>query len=129
MILKQGAQVSVVELVGVSKGFLCKLKIRGLPVTHHSIKSIVRYTLKAITLNCGKCGLEGCTYFFLFCLKNIDCGYSLELPSKGGFDAHKQSMFCNKYKESTITYHLINVISRFMNYNFLSHKTGPYSIT
>ena len=24
--------------------------------------------------------LQGCTLFFLFLLKNLDCGYSLELP-------------------------------------------------
>ena len=31
-----------------------------------------------------KLGLEGYTLFFLFLLKNIDCGYSLEPPRRGG---------------------------------------------
>ena len=30
---------------------------------------------------------------FLFLLKNIDCGYSLELPQWGGSNEHPQSMF------------------------------------
>ena len=29
-------------------------------------------------------GLQGYTLFFLFLLKNIDCGYSLEPPHRGG---------------------------------------------
>ena len=31
-----------------------------------------------------KLGCKGYTLFFLFLLKNIDCGYSLEPPSRGG---------------------------------------------
>ena len=31
--------------------------------------------------------------FFLFLLKNIDCGYSLELPRRGCSDEYAQSMF------------------------------------
>ena len=31
--------------------------------------------------------------FFLFLLKNIDCGYSLELPHLGGSNEYPQSMF------------------------------------
>ena len=30
-----------------------------------------------------KLGLQGYTLFFLFLLKNIDCGYSLEPPRRG----------------------------------------------
>ena len=33
------------------------------------------------------------TLFFLFLLKNIDCGYSLELPCRGGSNRDPQSMF------------------------------------
>ena len=33
------------------------------------------------------------TLFFLFLLKNIDCGYSLELPHRGGSNVYPQSMF------------------------------------
>ena len=31
--------------------------------------------------------------FFLFLLQNIDCGYSLELPRRGGSNVYPQSMF------------------------------------
>ena len=35
----------------------------------------------------------GYTLFFLFLLKNIDCGYSLEPPRRGGSNEYPQSMF------------------------------------
>ena len=38
-------------------------------------------------------GLQGDTLFFLFLLKNIDCGYSLEPPRRGGSNDCPQSMF------------------------------------
>ena len=38
-------------------------------------------------------GLQGYTLFFLFLLKNIDCGYSLEPPRRGGSNEYPQSMF------------------------------------
>ena len=38
-------------------------------------------------------GLQGYTLIFLFLLKNIDCGYSLEPPHWGGSDKYPQSMF------------------------------------
>ena len=31
--------------------------------------------------------------FFLFLLQNIDCGYSLEPPRRGGSNLYPQSMF------------------------------------
>ena len=31
--------------------------------------------------------------FFLFLLQNIDCGYSLESPRRGGSNVYPQSMF------------------------------------
>ena len=38
-------------------------------------------------------GLQGYTLFFLFLIKNIDCGYSLEPPRRGGSNEYPQSMF------------------------------------
>ena len=38
-------------------------------------------------------GLQGYTLFFLFLLRNIDCGYSLEPPRRGGSNEYPQSMF------------------------------------
>ena len=41
-----------------------------------------------------KLGFKRCTiYFFLFLLQNIDCGYSLEPPRRGGSNMLSQSMF------------------------------------
>ena len=41
----------------------------------------------------GKTGVyRGIYYFFLFLLKNIDCGYSLEPPCRGGSNEYQQSM-------------------------------------
>ena len=36
---------------------------------------------------------RGIHNFFLFQLKNIDCGYSLEPPRRGGSNEYPQSMF------------------------------------
>ena len=37
--------------------------------------------------------LQGYTVFFLFLLKNIDCGYSLEPLRRGGSNEYTQSVF------------------------------------
>ena len=36
---------------------------------------------------------RGIHYFSYFCSKNIDCGYSLEPPRRGGSNGYPQSMF------------------------------------
>ena len=43
--------------------------------------------------NTVKLGLQGYTLVHLFLLKNIDCGYSLEPPRRGGSNEYQQSMF------------------------------------
>ena len=40
-----------------------------------------------------KLGFTGLYIFFLFLLKNIDCGYSLEPPRQGASNKYLQSMF------------------------------------
>ena len=40
-----------------------------------------------------KLGFTGVYIIFLFLLKNIDCGYSLEPPRRGGSNEYKQFMF------------------------------------
>ena len=40
-----------------------------------------------------KLGLQGYTLFFLISAQNIDCGYSLEPPRRGGSNEYPQSMF------------------------------------
>ena len=41
----------------------------------------------------AKLGYAGVYLFFLFLLQNIDCGYSLEPPRRGGSNEYPQSMF------------------------------------
>ena len=65
----------------------------------------VAYKLQFITKTClysfdplkphlyiVKLGFAG-VYIFKFLLKNIDCGYSLEPPQRGGSNEYPQSMF------------------------------------
>ena len=40
-----------------------------------------------------KLGYAGVYLFFLFLLQNMDCGYSLEPPRRGGSNVYPQSMF------------------------------------
>ena len=40
-----------------------------------------------------KLAFTGVDIIFLFLLKNIDCGYSLELPRRGSSNEYPQSMF------------------------------------
>ena len=44
--------------------------------------------------------MQGYTYFFLFLLQNIDCGYSLKPPRRGGSNVYPQSMFWSKNKKN-----------------------------
>ena len=41
----------------------------------------------------AKLGYAGVYLFFLFLLQNIDCGYSLEPPRRGGSNVYPQPMF------------------------------------
>ena len=43
-----------------------------------------------------KLGFTGVYFIFLFPLKNIDCGYSLEPPRRGGSNEYQQSMFLSR---------------------------------
>ena len=40
-----------------------------------------------------KLGFKGVYLIFLILLQNIDCGYSLEPPRRGGSNVYLQSMF------------------------------------
>ena len=41
------------------------------------------------------------TYFFLFLLQNIGCGYSLEPPRWGGYNVHPQKKNNNYNKKNS----------------------------
>ena len=43
--------------------------------------------------------------FFLIFAQNIDCGYTLELTSRGGSKEYSQSMFWSKNKKQFIPLH------------------------
>ena len=40
--------------------------------------------------------------FFIFLFKNIDCGYSLEPPWRGGSNEYPQSMFLCRNKKNNV---------------------------
>ena len=40
--------------------------------------------------------------YFTFLLKNIDCGYSLEPPHRGGSNGYPQSVFLSKNKKNNV---------------------------
>ena len=46
-----------------------------------------------------KLGFTGVYIIFLSMLKNIDCGYLLEPPRRGGSNEYPQSMFEQKYEK------------------------------
>ena len=45
----------------------------------------------------------GFFYIFLIFAQNIDCGYTLELPRRGGSNEYPQSMFLSKNKKNRYT--------------------------
>ena len=42
-------------------------------------------------------------FFFFFFAQNIDCGYTLEPPRRGGSNVHPQSKFWSKNKKNKYT--------------------------
>ena len=40
--------------------------------------------------------------FFIFLLKSIDCGYSLEPPRRGGSNEYPQSLFLSRNKKNNV---------------------------
>ena len=59
---------------------------------HQENMSVIVYPLKP-HFYIVKLGFTGVYIFFLFLLQNIDCGYSLEPPRRGGSNVYPQSMF------------------------------------
>ena len=43
-----------------------------------------------------------CNFFFHISALNIDCGYSLEPPRRGGSNEYPQSMFLNRIKKNNV---------------------------
>ena len=61
-----------------------------------------------------KLGFTGVYITFLFLLKNIDCGYSLEPPRRGGSNEYPQSMFLSRNRKVMFWAETIYVLSRNM---------------
>ena len=49
-----------------------------------------------------KLGFTGVNIIFLISAQNIDCGYSLEPPRRGGSNVNPQSMFEQKYETISV---------------------------
>ena len=47
----------------------------------------------------SKTGVYMCIHFFLILLKNIDCGYSLEPPRRGGSNEYHNLCFEQQYEK------------------------------
>ena len=47
-----------------------------------------------------KVGFTGVNIIFLISAQNIDCGYSLEPPRRGGSNEYPQSMFLSRNKKN-----------------------------
>ena len=45
---------------------------------------------------------KNCDFFFLIFAQNIDCGYSLEPPRRGGSNEYTQSMFSTRNKKNYV---------------------------
>ena len=53
-----------------------------------------------------KLGFTGVYIIFLILLENIDCGYSLEPPRRGGSNEYPQSMFSSRNKKNIRIFYL-----------------------
>ena len=58
-----------------------------------------------------KPGFTGYTLFFLSLLKNIDCGYPLEPPRRGGSNEYQQSMFWAEIWKKIRTFFFLKTFS------------------
>ena len=72
-----------------------------------------------------KLGFTGVYIIFLFLLKNIDCGYSLEPPRRGGSNEYQQSMFWAEIWKKYQSFYL--KIFSFWRWNFLYIWIGVFS--
>ena len=66
----------------------------------------------------AKLGFTGVNIIFLMSAENIDCGYSLEPPRRGGSNEYPQSIFEQKYEKYQ------NFLSE--NFHFLVVKFSVY---
>ena len=79
------------------QGLLCSLTESSDPVEliDDQVMTSRKHAYIVLTLYTVKLGFTRYTLFFLFLLKTLDCGYSLESP-RGGSNEYSQSMFEQK---------------------------------
>ena len=53
-----------------------------------------------------KLGFAGAYIIFVISVQNIDCGYALEPPRRGGSNEYPQSMFCAEIWKNIRDFHL-----------------------
>ena len=71
-------------------------------VTSHITKTcLFKYTENFTTWK-WKFSDNKCWYFFLIYAQNIDCGYTLEPPRRGGSNEYSQSMFLSVNKKDNV---------------------------
>ena len=74
----------------------------------------------------AKLGYAGVYLFFLFLFQNIDCGYSLEPPRRGGSNEYPQSMFWSKNKKN-IKKILLKIFNFYNLKKICIHYMGMFS--
>ena len=74
-----------------------KIELKQTPLRKHAYSNILKI-LQPKTENFQIKNL----IFFHISAQNIDCGYSLEPPSRGGSNKYPQSMFLSRNKKNNI---------------------------
>ena len=79
----------------------------NLPTTNWYIQTSQAFLLTRKFINVVKNENFQCKFldFFLIFAQNIDCGYTLEPPRRGGSNEYQQSLFWRKNKKNRYTLH------------------------
>ena len=72
----------------------CKGKFTSLKLVHITKTCLYNFDPLKPHFYIVKLGFAGVLVIFLISAQNIDCGYSLEPPRRGGSNEYAQSMFC-----------------------------------
>ena len=82
----------------------CDWRFMGQKVVHITKTRLYNFDPLKPHFYIVKLGFTGVYIIFLVSAQNIDCGYSLEPPRRGGSNEYPQSMFCrggsNEYPQS-----------------------------
>ena len=71
------------------------------PIRHITKTRLFKY-IETFTAKKGKFADRKIWYFFFISAQNIDCGYSLEPPRRGGSNEYPQSMFLSRNKKNNV---------------------------